>query len=301
MQQKTNMQQVFAVTDVDQSVGAITYCKLTADISIEELREQWIARGFDVSLLPSLPTAENVLRRALESVRTGLRVLLRPLAGKHGFALVAEHVNEDKLDYDTHAMLRARIEHDSNNPETGYLVVTPSNHPHADLIRQRYNELQKTISPGAFGSSWLWRILAPRCYAVTLRESGGMYFIPRANIEQWNAWVQVIEDTCPGVKIYRLPAVSAAEAITAIMDAVRGEAESAVKAINDELGRTGTDALGKRALENRKSRTEAVRNKVQHYENLFAIKLDDLRSQLDSLNTEITGALLMLAPEDDDL
>ena len=283
-----------AVSGVE-SVGAITYARLVNDIPLEKLYALWVARGFDEKLLPPPATHENTLRRALVATRHGMRTLLRPLEGRNGFALVSETAKDDKLDYDTSKMLRARVDAPENEPVQ--LTITPSDHPYATGIRAQFEALQHTISAHSFGSGWLWRYIAPRCQAVSLRDFGGIYFIPRGMLAQWNAWSDTIEEACPGVKIYRIPAVSGAEAIEAVMDSVRAEAEAAIAAINEELLRTGKDALGKRALRNREQRTREVRDKIAHYEGLFEIQLDDLRGQLDSLNTEIGGALLLLAED----
>lgn len=302
MHKEPNMQNsIMAVSGVE-SVGAITYSRLPGDVPLDKLRELWIARGFNENFLPQDPTAENVLRRALNNVKHGIRVLLRPLAGKHGFALVAETVKDDQLDYGTHDMLRARVEYP--DPKVGgnvKLIITPIDHPKADAIRAQFELLNNTVAASAFGGGWLWRYLVHRCRAVSLRDGGGFYFIPRDMMDQWNAWCDTIQEACPGVTIYRIPAVSGSEAVAAIMDSMRAEAEAAVEAINAELLRTGNDALGKRALQNREARTREVRDKLAHYEKLFEVQLDDLREKLESLNTEIGGALLMLADDDDDL
>jgi hypothetical protein len=298
MQKKQNTQpQIMAVAGAE-SVGAITYARLTNDVSIKKLRELWTARGFDENLFISAPTAENTLRRALASARHGMRMLLRPLEGKNGFALVAETAKDDQLDYDIQGMLRARIDYpDASHPEQANLTITPANHTQTNSIRARFEELRDTVAATAFGAGWIWRYLAPRCKSVSLRDFGGIYFIPRDMVDQWDAWCDTIEEACPGVKIYRIPAVSGAEALEAIMDSLRMEAETAIASINEELLKTGTEALGKRALRNREAQTREVRNKVAHYERLFQVNLDDLQAQLNSLNTEIAGALLLLADD----
>jgi len=298
MQKKPNMQPSIMAIPGAESVGAITYSRLTNDVSLKRLRELWTERGFAKKMFISPPTAENTLRRALSSARHGLRMLLRPLEGKNGFALVAETAKDDQLDYDIKGMLRARIDYpDASKPEETTLTISPADHPRADGIKARYEELCDTVAATAFGAGWLWRYLAPRCRAVSLRDFGGIYFIPRDMMDQWNAWCDTIEEACPGVKIYRIPAVSGTEALEAIMDSLRLEAETAIASINEELLRTGSDALGKRALKNREQRTREVRDKVAHYENLFQVNLDDLQAQLNSLNTEIGGALLILADD----
>jgi hypothetical protein len=298
MQQKPNMQpQIMAVAGAE-SVGAITYSRLSTDVPLQRLRELWTERNFDESLMIPPPTAENVLRRALASQKQGMRMLLRPLEGRNGYALVAEKVKDDQLDYDLAGMLRARI--DYPNPEDHKcekLTVTPQDHPRSASILARYEELRDTVSAASFGSGWIWRYLAPRCHAVSLRDCGGIYFIPRDKVPLWTAWCDAIEEACPGVKIYRIPAVSGTEALEAIMDSLRMEAEAAVAAINEDLSKTGVSQLGKRALLNRKDRTQEVRDKVAHYEKLFQVNLDDLQEQLVSLNAEIGGALLMIADD----
>lgn len=298
MPKKPNMQPNIMAVAGAESVGAITYSRLTNDVPLKRLRELWEKRGFEEKVLISPPTPENTLRRALASARHGLRMLLRPLEGKNGFALVAETAKEDQLDYDIRGMLRARIDYpDAQKPEETTLSISPATHPQAESIKARYAELSDTVAATAFGAGWIWRYLAPRCRAVSLRDFGGIYFIPRDMMDQWNAWCDTIEEACPGVKIYRIPAVSGTEALEAIMDSLRAEAETAIAAINEELLRTGSDALGKRALQNRESRTREVRDKVAHYEKLFQVNLTDLQAQLDSLNTEIAGALLMIADD----
>jgi len=297
------MTDIIAISGLE-TAGEITYCRLSGDVDLQKLHETWLNHGLPEDLLPSPPTEEFALQRVLEEMKSGYRVLLRKLAGKSGFALVHEEATDEELTYNTSNMLKARIRRQEITDQQGnktiqpVVQVAPKDHPQAEQIREQFEKYRNTMASRVFGGRWLWGRLAGTCKAVSLRESGGIYFIPRDQVDTWHRYCEAIHEACAGIKIFRIPAVEEEDAVDAVLAAIKAEAEVAVAAIEEEINREGDNALGLRALQTRQRRAQEVRSKVAHYESLFSRQLPELQRHIDDLDTEITGAILMCEPDD---
>jgi len=288
---------IFAVSDVN-SAGEITYCRLSGDVDVDKLREVWEARGLDPALLPDPPTDEYALKRACLESKGNFRVLVRPLQGVAGYALVTETADGQDLKYDTDGMLRAYITYDKSDAgqSVSKAVVEPKDHPKAKSIRALFEEYRGTLSSRIIGGKWLWGKLAVLCKSVSLRDTGGVYFIPSDCVEQWHAFCDAIEEASLST-IFHIPAVRAEEAIFAVLAALQVEAESEIASMAEELSRADDGALGARALRSRAMRSRDVRAKVQHYEKLFERAVPGLQEKIDALDADIASAVLLLSPD----
>ena len=288
---------IFAVSDVN-SAGEITYCRLSGDVDVERLKEVWAQRSLDPALLPPQPTDEYALKRACLESKGGFRVLLRPLQGITGYALVTETADGKDLTYDTDGMLRAYVVYDqtADGPKIPRAVVEPENHPKAKTIRALFEEYRGTISSRLIGGNWLWGKLAALCQSVSLRDTGGVYFIPADCVDRWHVFCEAIEEASLST-IFHIPAVRADEAIFAVLAALQVEAESEIASMAEELSRADDGALGARALRSRAMRSRDVRAKVQHYEKLFERAVPGLQEKIDALDADIASAVLLLSPD----
>lgn len=277
------------VEDGAAVAGRVVYWRLEGTIEHEVLSEAWLEAGLDEDLLPSPPTPERALKRSLKSWASK-RVLVRPL-GKdvRGYALVAETAEGKELSHETE--LRVVLAHDDDGrPE---LEVEPLSHELAGDVRRRF--LVATMELDSRDSStWLANLIVA-VDAVSLRDKGGVYFIPRDRLPLWDRFVEVLGAVSEH-RVFQIPALPTADAVAAVLDAVTTEAADVVGRIENDLADPGLE-LGKRALRTRVGRLEELLEKVGRYEELLDSKLDDVRDRIGDIRANVATALLLAETE----
>ena len=263
------------------TVGAITLWHLSGDVESGKLRKAWVAAGEDPRLLPRLPTAGVALHRAMLDER-GPRLLVRPLQGGKGWALVSEQAKGDDLEH--RIDLRGKVVKGEVEIE-----CSEEEEPIARRIHSAFERYTSFHSGGDIGS-WLVD-LAYRLRAVAIRETGGVYFVPKQNVERWSLWGRALE-AASACTVYQIPAVGTKEAATCIMAAVSAEAEAEATRMEEEL-----TELGKRGLRNRANHCDALRDKLKGYEDLLGGIQSQLHERLEHLQAAIAQALLVASDE----
>jgi hypothetical protein len=92
-----------------------------------------------------------------------------------------------------------------------------------------------------------------------------------------------------------IPALRGDEAVEAVLNAVLAEAEKEAASMEADLAKD----LGKRAMENRIGRCEAVESKVAQYERLLDKSMGGMRERLDALRVQLTVAMLKPTAEEE--
>lgn len=271
---------IVAVTEQVNTAGAITYWRLSGDVATVTLAEAWEDAGLDPKLLPGLPGAETALRRAMHQY-SGPHRLVRPLRGE-GFALVAEETPEDDLKYAVD--FKAKVAGET-------VTVEPSEHPYADSLQQSFDHNRATLTTEDI-SVWLTKMVK-RVGAVQLRDTGGMYFVPRQSIDTWRAVHRALK-AASAHTVYEIPALRSEEAVEAILDAVQAEAEKEARALEAELEK---GLLTARGLKGRASKTEQMLSKIQGYEGLLGQSMDALKKRIEDLKASITVAIFQAEEE----
>jgi len=227
--------------------------------------------------LPMPPTREpaTALRSALYSLHEDSRHLVRPLSERGMFALVEETVVEHgtgpALDYVM--LLRASVDNQS-----GALTIELS--PEADpdtsnQIRAAYAAECQGL-PVASVAVWLCTILS-KLHAVSLRDAGGVYWLPPDAEERWTQVVAGVEAAPTrglGSRIYLLRTTLTASAVVAVHDALAREITTEAKRIQADIA---GGRLKQRALEHRREQSAALVEKARHYEQILGQSLEGLR------------------------
>lgn len=269
-----------AVTDID-TAGAIVWWRLSGAMDLERLREAWVAGGLEEALLPELPSDSRALVRAVTAL-SGDRVLARPLAKTKGWALVQETATTDTLDYGT--VLKASLDADRG------LVVDGS--PQAvQAVRAQFEAARATLTLRD-ASTWLSQLIRTT-EATPLRDTGGVYFVPRSHVETYRRYAAAIR-TATAHTLYEVPALRSEEAVEAILVAVTTEVSTALAGMETEMD---TAELGERALRTRQQKCERLRSKVVLYEELLGKSMGELTQGLEGLNASITAAILAASAE----
>lgn len=278
------MKNVVAVTESIQQAGAIVMWTLHGPTKVEQLATAWNAEGLDPKLLPEVPTGATVLRRAVQVLRDRDRIV-HPTKG--GFLVVgvrpaAVEGGDEEFD----VLARVRLRYDAGDARSGVLDV----HTHdANLRNEVFAAWQQHEGVLATQdvSAWL-ASLVPSLDGVSLRSTGGVYFIPATQLEQLDRVVKAVRaDTTH--EIYRIPALAGDEAVRAILDSLSTEATEAVDAMFEDVSKGD---LGDRARENRLARTDALEQKVARYTELLGVSMEGLTERLEQLRGALTVGML---------
>ena len=290
---KTNPDKDLMVTPEALGVcGSVSYWRASGSVSIATMAKAWDAAGLDVALFRKAPEPETALRRAVldlakrETIndKSERRVLIRPQKEASTWAVVEEIVQEGAKPVYTPLVIVSfdgtsgpRVEQSLGSyAQTLQIEAT---------LKAAYFAQQGLFAPEDI-TGWLVK-LAYGHGAVTLRDSGGVYFIPRPAMEFWNKAADAIQ-SASAHKVFRIPAMRNDEAVAAIIDAVTQEAEQEAQKINDEI----MAGLGDRAIETRKDRIAALLTKVGSYEELVGQKMK-ISERLESLQASVATAKLI--------
>lgn len=299
--------------DVAREAGAIVFFRCTST-EAAPLEKATGDGGLDTGALPDLPSAEVALHRAVDEQRAKRR-LVRPVEGG-GWAIVDEHLDDDgkPVAY----ALQIVVRRDTSNE----LVFEPVDHPLSAEISVSYSR-HRTSYAATDISAWLVK-LAEQHDAVSPRDRGGFYFVPRQRLESFRKWSRAVH-AASGSRVFFIPAMKSDEALEAILDAITREAEAEAEgmetALNDHADalaaqaaiEDGTDgatspnaldayrqgqmndgkkAMGKRAISTKLRSLTKLGGKLSTYEDLLGVKLETVRLRLERVRAGLTVASL---------
>jgi BMFP domain-containing protein YqiC len=286
----------FTITADLKIAGAVSYWRLSGGTPLGALRGAWVEQGLDTTLLPEPPSDETVLRRALNEVASKRR-LVRPLKTRGSFLVVDEiPVGEDRLDWQP----VMQVEMSDGGSPSFHGMGGGDYYELRDKIRDDFSRLRGELSP-ADVSAWLVK-LAEQVTSTSLRDSGGVYFVPKDGMDFWRKAAVAIQ-SASAHRIYKIPAVRNEECVEAVLDAVVVETINEMDALTRELQDDDAD-MGTRALRTRAGRLSMLETKVNAYEAMLHVKgesgasevkakLDNLRERLGGLQGMVTAAILV--------
>lgn len=257
------------------ALGAIVYWRINGSTKLEDLQESWERARLPSGDLPVEVAAETALRLACQEQKQKRR-LVRPLQDGRGYAIVEETAEGDDLSHRVAVRVKLVPCFWTDSPER--LI--------AHEIRASYERHLNEIHAAAFGS-WLVKRVTD-CSAVSLRDTGGIYFIPRHGMAHWRRIATAIREASPH-QLFEIPAMKSDEAVLSIVDALTSEATAEMEALREELA---GGELGGRALKSRQAACQAVSAKVAEFSALLGIQMSVVASQLTQLEAEITAAQL---------
>ena len=283
-QRGTERPAIIAVPEA-QEAGAIIWWRLAGEINADDLAFAWESAGLDEKLLPGVVTPGVALRRAVMRQKMRSR-WVHPLKGG-GWALTDATENADE-EVDYNLSLRARVD------QIGGLVMKPADHLLVPRVRADYNHFLGTLIGGDI-SQWMTRLMYT-LHAVSLRDTGGVYFVQRGDaIIRWRKMVVAIR-AISNHAVFEVPALKSDEAVTAILDAVAREAETALESMRGEMGDRD---LKEKALDNRIDKCEELLGKLGSYESLLGVGLEGVQSKVNEMKANLSAAMLVAASKAD--
>lgn len=269
-------------------LGDIIYWTLTeARISRASLESIWAAAQLAPEYLPEPPTAEKALKSAVREAAIGQPNRLIRLGKEDEAEIVFAVVRETKhADGSVTYQQETRIILD-RNAET--VTADIAEHDLAGVITTRFLELRDTHTPDDIRRA-LMKVLEA-CAAVTLRDHGGVYWVPAPYAELVRR-VQGAIERIGRSRVYVLP-------VHASPDASRTLGDAAKLAIEDELAQLKAEVEGFMAsppdrpstLVRRLDAFEALKMRAALYRDVLQVQVQDLDKTLAGLAGSVENLL----------
>jgi hypothetical protein len=270
--------------------GSVVWWGLSGTVELEALTKALSDECVPESMEPGSPSLEVA---AVRAVQTTLRPdqRLEVVAKRRLWEVELLGVGtdiDDGVGTRTHTKcLRVSIE---ETPDKAKRVHIIARHPDWENQKRQALDLVDVCSNRLAHndiSEWLIWVAVERCKAVTLRESGGIYFIPKDYVDLWNMVVAALQSVSAH-RCFALPAMKSEDAAQALMVSVRNEANAALHAFEAYLEGT-TSTKGLNAIE--RDLTDALM-KVDLYCDLLGTSLPGFYDRAELIRGAVVAARL---------
>lgn len=269
-------------------LGDVLWWSLSdARIDRSSLEVLWAGTGLDAELLPDAPTAEKALKLAVREAQVGNQDRLIRLGKETGDEIVYSVVHEKRsadgsLDYSTEARMTLDRQRE----------VFGSDHPTHDLVASveaRFKMYRTTHHPDDVRRTIVKTLNS--LAAVTLRENGGIYWVP-APFAETTRRLQTAIEKIGASRVYLLPLHKSADAEKTLGEIAKGSIEVELAALQTEIA-AFVQAPPERGstLIRRFDAFEALRGKAKLYRDVLAIEVQGLDQQLDTLSATVEQML----------
>lgn len=258
-----------------------------ARVNRATLEGVWAGAGLDLGALPEPPSAEKALKTAVREAQVGEASRLIRLGKEDEAELIYAVNREDRHEDGSITYVQeTRIVFDRNTEAIG---ADASGHDLVAAVRTRFGELRSTHSSDDIRRAMMNVLNA--CAAVTLREHGGVYWIPAphaATLRKLQAAVEKIGSS----RVYLLP-------VHASADANKTLGEAAVAALTDELTALKAEVEAfqnspperQSTLVRRLDAFEELRGKAELYRSVLSVTVADLDQTLTVLTASVETLL----------
>ena len=309
MNQNTNPHDIIGIDDKEinaRAVGRLVLWSLTGgDVSLTGLVAALEAEGSKAEPPPPV-TAKVALHRAIEAVARDLGCEAMLLTAKQIEAVEGEKPKGYQRKRGDWAIVRAPKQRTGEAGEEVAYPIVASARVEGDTIsvsagtsadteeklRTAFLASRAVLAPPDVGH-WLCEKLRALA-AVPLKESGGVYFLPRDGVDRWEKLVAALSKVS-GHKVFAIPSMRTRDAVDAILAAITAETRSECDKMAAEIATAG---LGKRALETREEATAGLLGRLERYEGLLGTRLDELRAAIDETRNAVAMAKMSLGADE---
>lgn len=275
---------MMAVQDFSGDAGATVWWTLSGQTYLTRLAAAWEEQGLDAAWLPSLPSADKRLSRAVATT-TEMRKLRRPISRRGHWALVEEEVADTRLVHTQ--LLSVCIEYGLPRFE----VLHYRGYDLRDQIEAAFNEQEGLLDRDDL-ALWLSSTIQQRLFGVALRPRGGMYYVLPAQVDTWRRVVAAV-NACRLGSCYTLPTLKGEEATRAVLDALVRDVEDEATTYAESIGNVGARALRARVQD-----CDALLERLSQYDTLLGGALTTVRARVTSVqDAALTAAFKAEAAE----
>jgi hypothetical protein len=276
------------LSSAGQHLGDLVFWSLSdAEIQRSALEALWASAGLSFELLPEPPTAEKALKVAVRECAVGhpehLLRLGKEDATEVVFAVVHEKRQGDgSLIYDQEAKIQLdRVNEHVNSDNPSHELVA--------AVRSAFSRLRMTHTADDVRRAI---VKALRSFsAVTLRDGGGIYWVPRPHADQLRQLQTAIEQVGSSA-FYLLPVHESAEASRTLGEVAKSSVEEELAALKREIeGFVVNPPERASTLVRRLESFDVLRAKAALYRDILHVQVTDLDAQLASLTTSVEELL----------
>ncbi len=271
-----------------QHLGDLTWWTLAeARIDRSTLEKLWTRAKLAPEYLPDPPTAEKALKSAVREAAVGQPDRLIRLGKEDEAEIVYGIVQEMKLTDGSLAYAQETRVVLDRKAET--ITADQPENQLAKVIATRFAELRSIHTSDDIRRAMMKALEA--CAAITLRDHGGVYWVPSPHAEIVRRLQGAIEKIGAS-RVYLLPVHASADANRTLGDAAK-------LAIEDELAALKTEVEGFIAsppdrpstLVRRLDAFEELKSRAALYRDVLQVHVADLDATLDGLTVAVEGLL----------
>lgn len=226
----------------------------------------------------------NALIRAVKSVTKGNSEFHRNIAEREDIMALAI-VSEEKgqvdisVDYD----VESKIVFDKASKE---IVITGK---YSNEIKGKKDEFKEMYTADQF-RSLVKRFLKTNCSAITVREGGGLYFIPKSDQRNLEKLVALFEELGLSVDITLIPIIDTKTSRSSMWKSTTKEIEEDVKELTKDFEEM-SDSVTEKMIEARINKYNGLKNKIEMFETLLQGTAESMKTKLDELTETIQKKL----------
>lgn len=258
-----------------------------ARIDRKTLESIWQSASLESKYLPEPPTSEKALKTAAREGAVGQAERLIRLTKEDEHEVVFAVVHETKHpDGSASYTQEARVILDRVSEQ---LTTDQPGHDLAGAIQAAFVRLRHTHTPDDVRRAMLKTL--DSCAAVTLREHGGIYWVPAPYAETVRK-LQLAIERIGTSRVYVLPVHKSDDASRTLGDVAKSAVEEELEALKQEIqGFMKSPPERISTLVRRLDAFEAVRAKAQLYKQILAVQVVDLDQTLSELTSSVEKLL----------
>ena len=159
---------------------------------------------------------------------------------------------------------------------------------HSKEVKEDYEALKDCYTANQFRAAVI-RFIFNHCEGISVRDRGGMYFIPSHKNEDFKK-LEALFAKYPGNSLTVIPVVDGAVAKNSMMKTMTGDVEAEIENLKKDFENMKDDSSS-RSVETRLEKYKKLRAKVENYEDLLAGTAVGLKEQLDKLSKAVVKKL----------
>jgi hypothetical protein len=258
-----------------------------AEISRSHLEQIWSSSGLQLSDLPEAPTPEKALRTAIRECQVGRHDYLLRLGLQDDREIVYAVVLETRDGSgNVHHVQEARITLD--RLAAGQLGSDEASHERVAAVRSAYDRLLNMHTADDVRRAILKTLGG--CAAVTLRDSGGIYWVPAVHADRLRALQGAVSQIGTS-QLALVPIHETPEAQRELGNAARASIEEEIGDLRTEIESFFESSPRASTLTARLAAFEDLRARTRLYHSVLKVQVDDLDAALAKLTLQVEGLL----------
>jgi hypothetical protein len=264
------------------ALGILVTWKAGGEAQQQECENVFASVGFGNDA-PKPRTIRDSLHAGLVSEFSRKNRPVRPTP--RGYEVVQETPTEDGKNLTREHVVAAWIERDR---AAGSEVVRVDNAAHFDAVKAATDAAQKRVDGTSIGKA-LSTVAGSRLGGFSIRDGGGVYWVPPAAAETWAKLAQGLTKT--GVVRFRQFTVTGdAETVDSLVDSVEAKIEAVLSEIVADLD--GGKVKTARGLTARSEEAAALVEQLGQWETVLGRALDSFRTKVEEVQVRAAQAAL---------